>query len=43
MSLTNQVCDDDIKLRNTMLDFMDKFKDDNIDLTSEKEGGKKDA
>lgn len=43
MSLTNQICDDDIKLSNIMFDFMGKSKDDNIDLTSEKEGKKKDA
>ena len=42
MSLTNRVCDDDIKLRNIMLDFMDKFKNNN-DLASETEGGKKNA
>lgn len=43
MSLTNQICDGDIKLSNIMFDFMGKSKDDNIDLTSEKEGKKKDA
>ena len=46
MSLTDHICDDDIKLRsmgNPLLNLIEKCKDSNTDLIAETKGEKEDV